>query len=123
MPASTVRKSGGQIAEKSPPIALPIAKSISVPSTLTLGDGRRILFWELAAKSAKGRAADIARVREPYCNKLVIDNLISIGNAAKLPFRDRSVLVKDTGHRSGTSERRLLQAGFGEFKTEAGPVR
>src|ERR1700722_1987062 len=73
MPASTVRKSGGQIAEKSPPIALPIAKSISVPSTLTLGDGRRLLFWELAAKSAKGRAADIARVREPYCNKLVID--------------------------------------------------
>ena len=42
---------------------------------------------------------------------------------AKLPFRDRSVLVKDTGHRSGTSERKLLQAGFGEFKTEAGPIR
>lgn len=92
-----------------------------MPSTLTLGDGQRLLFWELAAKSAKGRA--IARVREPYCNKLVIDNLNSIGNAAKLPFRDRSVLVKDAGHRSGTSERKLLQAGFGEFKTEAGPVR
>jgi hypothetical protein len=66
---------------------------------------------------------DVARVREPYCNKLVIDNRNSIGNAAKLPFRDRSVLVKDTGHRSGTSERKLLQTGFGEFKPEAGPVR
>ncbi len=65
----------------------------------------------------------IARVRELCGNTLVIKNLISIGNAAKLPFRDRSVLVKDTGHRSGTSERKLLQAGFGEFKTEAGPVR
>jgi len=66
---------------------------------------------------------DVARVREPYCNKLVIDNLNSIGNAAKLPFGDRSVLMKDTGHRSRTSERKLLQTGFGEFKTEAGPVR
>ena len=69
-----------------------------------------------------GETAEIAQVREPYCNKLVIDNVNSI-NAAKLPFRDRSILVKDTGHRPGTSKRKLLQAGFGELKTEAGPVR
>src|SRR5579864_5392789 len=78
--------------------------------------------WASMAQPS-GEPADIARVREPYCNKLVLDNLNSIRNAAKLPFRDRSVLVKDTRHRSGTSERKLLQAGFGEFKTEAGPVR
>jgi len=43
------------------------------------------------------------------------------GNS-KLPFRDRSVLMEDPSHWPGTAKGKLLEAGFGKFKAEAGPV-